>query len=127
MKRFTFGTVASKWKLLIVFVVFVLVIVNTLTIRSGRGESRAIWRTQWRPVLWINLRFIGGFIDDGRIDSRAIKGNDNSLSKDFDDAEFFISFKGILFVFEFVDWNELKQKILFCFKKKKLFTFIPFS
>jgi hypothetical protein len=48
-------------------------------------------------------------MDDGRMDSREIIGNDKSFSNDFDDKEFFISFNGILFVLEFVDWNELKQ------------------
>ncbi len=122
-KNFTFDTFASKWKLLIVFEVFVLVIVNTLTIRSGRGESRAIWRTQWRPVSWVNFKFIGGLTDDGRIDSREIIGNDCSFSNDFNDEEFFIAFKGILFVFEVDYWNELKENSLFV-KKKKIWSFL---
>jgi len=46
---------------------------------------------------------MGGLIDDGRIDSSEIIGNDNSLSKDLDDEEFFISFNGILFVLELFD------------------------
>ncbi len=77
-----------------------------MTIRSGRGESRAIWRTQRRPVSRVNFKLIGGFTDDGRIDSRDIIGNGRSFSNDFD--ELFISFNGILFGFELIDWNELK-------------------
>ncbi len=101
-------TVAWNWRLLIAFEVFVFVMVSTLTTRSGRGESRAIWRTHWRPVLRVNFRFIGGFSDDGRIDSRDTSGKGSSFSNDFDGEEFFISFNGILFVFELVGWNELE-------------------
>lgn len=108
LKRSTLGTVAWNCKLLIVLEVFVLVIVKTLTIRSGRGESRAIWRTHWRPVLWVNFKGIGGFVDDGRMDSSDTIGNGRSLSNDFDGEEVLISFSGTLFVLELVDWNELK-------------------
>jgi hypothetical protein len=41
--------------------------------------------------------------DDGRIDSREITGNDNSLSRDLDEEEFFIAFNGILLVLELFD------------------------
>jgi hypothetical protein len=109
MAKFTLGTVAWKWKLFIVFEVFVLVTVSTLTIRSVRGESRAKWRTQWRPVSRSNLRFIDGLAADGRIDSRETIGNDISLSNGLDKEEFIISFNGILFRFKLGDWNELKE------------------
>jgi hypothetical protein len=46
---------------------------------------------------------MGGLMDDGRIDSREIVGNDNSLSRDLDEEEFFISFSGILLLLELVD------------------------
>ena len=71
----------SKWNLVTGLDVFVLVTVKTLTTRSRRGESRAIWRTHWRPVLCVSLRLMGGFSDEGRIDSRLMIGNGDSASE----------------------------------------------
>jgi hypothetical protein len=83
IRSFALDAVAWKWKLLIVFDVFVLVMAGTLTRRPGRGESAAIWRTQWSPVSRDNFRFMDG----GWIDSGEMTGNGNSTSVDFDVEE----------------------------------------
>ena len=100
----------SKWNLVTGLDVFVLVTVKTLTTRSRRGESRAIWRTHWRPVLCVSLRLMGGFSDEGRIDSRLMIGNGDSASEDLVGEIGLISFSGVLLLVELVNWNVLKEK-----------------